>query len=234
MSLTCVSGFWLTKNKHNNNYLDWFKNTLSINCPYVFFGNKESLDIVKQFRKDLETFYIECEIHEFVTYKYKDKLKTDEIHCPSIELNLIWHEKVFLLKKATLINPFNSKWFQWIDAGIFIYRNVKPPERKFPNIDILNSLPENKFIFSSSIDTIDINLVSKFNYYHYIAATSFILHINFIPIFSKIYDSYLEKNLDKNLLLTEQVIYTLIFKDIPSLFFQISNGYGSVTIFLYG
>ena len=200
----------------------------------MFFGDKESLEIIKKYREGFQTFYYECDIKDFFTYKYKNKLTTDPIHCPSIELNLVWHEKIFLVKKAMLLNPFNSEWFQWIDAGIFNYRNVNPPKIQFPNIYILNSLPENKFIFSSSIDTININLVSKFNYYHYIAATSFILHINFIPIFSEIYDSYLEKNLDKNLLLTEQVIYTLIFKDIPSLFFQISNGYGSVTSFLYG
>jgi hypothetical protein len=38
--LTAVSGYWSVKNKHDSKYLEWFKNTLQIRCPYVFFGNK--------------------------------------------------------------------------------------------------------------------------------------------------------------------------------------------------
>jgi len=39
--LTCVSGYWKIKNKHENNYDNWFKNTLKINCPYVFLVIKK-------------------------------------------------------------------------------------------------------------------------------------------------------------------------------------------------
>jgi len=59
MSLTCVSCYWIVKNKHNNNYNKWFKNTLKINCPYVFFGDKNTIKLVKQFRQELPTYYIE-------------------------------------------------------------------------------------------------------------------------------------------------------------------------------
>ena len=31
-----------------------FKNTLKINCPYVFFGNKESIELVK----NIEVIYL--------------------------------------------------------------------------------------------------------------------------------------------------------------------------------
>ena len=37
--LTCVSSFYYVKNKHSNKYENWFKNTLNINCPYVFYKN---------------------------------------------------------------------------------------------------------------------------------------------------------------------------------------------------
>ena len=45
--LTCVSGYWKIKNKHGNKFDNWFKNTLKINCPYVFFGDKESIALIK-------------------------------------------------------------------------------------------------------------------------------------------------------------------------------------------
>ena len=149
--LTIVSGYWKIKNKHENNFEQWFNNTLSINCPYVFFSDKETIEIIKTYRKELPTYYIECNIEDFHTYKYKDKMITDKFHCPSVELNLIWNEKAFLVKKALKINPFNSEYFCWVDAGICTYRDNKPPNKLFPNIEELNKLPKDKLIYSSSI-----------------------------------------------------------------------------------
>ena len=154
--LTCVSAYFHVKNKHADKYLDWFENTLSINCPYVFFTNSKSIDIIKKYRKGLPTYYIECDIEDFFTYKYRNKMITHQTHCPSIELNLIWNEKIFMIQKAYEINPFNSEWFQWIDAGICNYRDKKPPNISFPNINKLNLLPKNKFIYSSSCGYIKI------------------------------------------------------------------------------
>jgi len=38
------------------------------------------------------------DIPEFMTYKYKDNMITDSVHCPSIELNLISNEKIFMIQ----------------------------------------------------------------------------------------------------------------------------------------
>jgi len=138
--LTCVSAFWKVKNKHGDSYIDWFHNTLKINCPYVFFGDKESITIVKKYRGVLPTYYIECNFEDFTTYKFKDKMMTHTVHCPSIELNLIWNEKVFFVKKALDINPFNSEYFCWIDAGICTYRQKSPPVESFHNENMLSSV----------------------------------------------------------------------------------------------
>ena len=56
--LTCVSGYWNTKNKHGDKFNSWFQNTLKINCPYVFFSDKETIEIIKKYRQNLPTFYI--------------------------------------------------------------------------------------------------------------------------------------------------------------------------------
>jgi hypothetical protein len=50
--LTLVSAYWNIKNKHDNKYNEWFKNTLSINCPYVFFTSKFTIDLIKSFRNN--------------------------------------------------------------------------------------------------------------------------------------------------------------------------------------
>jgi hypothetical protein len=226
--LTCVSGYWKIKNKHGNSFNDWFNNTLKINCPYVFFGDKESIALIKKYRKDFPTYYIELNIEDFKTYKYKDNMITNKTHCPSIELNLIWNEKIFLIQHALKINPFSSDFFMWIDAGICVYRNNIPPSIPFPNIDKLNKLPEDKFIYSSTHNTVYNSNFKKGQYhlYHHVSGT-YILHKNIINKFVDVYSEYL-KLIDKNDIWTDQVILTLIYKYNKDFFYKYCDGYGKL------
>jgi hypothetical protein len=222
MSLTCVSCYYTVKNKFNDSsYNEWFKNTLDINCPYVFFSTKSGIEYIKPFRKDHPTYYIECEIEDFNTFKYKDRMKPDDIHCPSVELNLIWNEKIFMIKKAYELNPFKTEWFKWIDAGLCIYRNIPPPQVPFPNSNILNDLPKDKFIYSSSDSNIpDMEKITSTNYYHHVSAT-YLINSYIINDFAELYDKYMDKLVDKNNIWTEQVILTHIFKDNGQLFYKL-------------
>jgi hypothetical protein len=232
MSTTCVSCYYEVKNKHGDKYNEWFNNTLAINCPYVFFTTQNNIDKIKSFRKELPTYFIECDIEDFYTYKYKDKIITHPTHCPSVELNLIWNEKIFMMQKAHEINPFNSEWFFWVDAGICVYRDVKPPSSIFPNIDIIKELPKDKFIYSSS-NSYEPNLVTKTNYYHHISGTSYAIHISFIPNFVQLYIQYLDDLMDTNNIFTDQVILTHIYKDNSDLFYKLCDGYGEIFKYLY-
>lgn len=229
-NLTCVSGYWKIKNKHGNKFDNWFKNTLKINCPYIFFGNKESIELVKNFRCNLPTYYIELNIEEFTTYKYKDNMIVDKSHCPSIELNLIWNEKIFMIQRALQINPFSSDFFMWIDSGIPIYRHKMPPTTSFPNINKLNKLPTDKFIYSSSITSNFNNnefKKGKYHLHHHIVGTSYVLHKSIVDRWVELYSEYL-KLIDKNDIFTDQVILTLIYKDHKDFFYKYSDGYGTI------
>jgi len=232
--LTCVSGYWQIKNKHGNKFDNWFKNTLKINCPYVFFGDKESIALIKKYRGELPTYYIEYNIEEFMTYKYKDNMITNSRHCPSIELNLIWNEKIFMIQQALKLNPFSSEFFMWIDAGICVYRNNPPPSISFPNINVLNKLPKDKFIYSSTDYTTYSDKFQKGEYhlYHHVSGTSYILHKNIIDNFVELYKEYLNL-IDKNDIWTDQVILTHLYRDNKSLFSKYSNGYGSLVSKLF-
>lgn len=232
INMTCVSGFWRVNNKHGNQYMDWFQNSLKVNCPYVFFSDKETIETIKKYRQDLPTFYVECNIQDFFTYKYKDKMITHPIHCPSIELNLIWNEKIFLIKKTLELNPFSTDFFCWVDAGICTYRNVSPPNTPFPNIGKLDKLPKDKFTYSSSNPYIEMKVTNS-NYYHHISGTSYILHKNIINDFAYIYEKYMDKLLNKNNIWTDQVILTYIYKDYKHIFFELCSGYGEIIPFLY-
>jgi hypothetical protein len=224
--LTCVSGFWNVTNKHGNNYTTWFQHSLKINCPYVFFGDKEAIEMIKPFRDGLPTFYVECTIQDFVSYKYKNRMITHPHHCPSVELNLIWNEKIFLIKKALEMNPFHSDFFCWVDAGICVYRDTPPPSVPFPTIPKLNTLPINKFIYTSSNPYIE-NLVTIRNYYHHISGT-YVLHKNIINDFAALYEKYLNTLVNTTNIWTDQVILTHIYKDYKDLFHKLGDGYGEI------
>ena len=235
--LTVVSGFWLVKNKYSNltghNYLTWFTTSLRINCPYVFYGSKETIEIVKKYRVGLPTQYVECDIAEFTTNKYKGLMKTHSQHCPSIELNMIWNEKIFLIHKTAQSNPYNSTYFAWIDAGVCPYRTAGPPASKFPDMAKLMALPKDKFIFTSSCEIFNRFMVDPRNYYHYIAGTAFLLHIDLVGQFTQLYKGYLDKLVSKNNIYTDQVILTYIYRDQPHLFHKLGHGYGQIVPLLF-
>jgi len=232
-----VSGFWQVTNKHGNKFLDWFKTSLQINSPYVFFSTKEGIELIKSFRNQLPTYYIECNIEDFYTYQYKDKMLTHPVHCPSVELNLIWNEKIILMDKARQINPFNSDFFCWVDAGICTYRSTIPPPQAFPNRNKLNKLPKDKFIYSASTP-FNPRAVTYNNYYHHIAGTAYILHKNIIHNFTEMYKLYMEKilnddKINKINIWTDQIILTHIFKTFPHKFYKLCEGYGTLVEELY-
>lgn len=52
-SVTAVSGYWDIKSKYkSSSYTDWMRNSLKINCPYVFFGNKKTIEFVKKYARN--------------------------------------------------------------------------------------------------------------------------------------------------------------------------------------
>lgn len=182
---------------------------------------------MKPYRNSYPTHYIEMEIEDFYTYKYKDKMVIDPRHCPSVELNLIWNEKLYMIQKACALNPFQSEWFVWIDAGVCTYRDSYPPQNVFPNVNKLHKLPVDKFIYSSSFPY-DKMKVTNTKYYHHISGTTYILHKNMIDKFVAMYSDYLERLVDKNNIWTDQVVLTHIYKDSPGIFYKLCKGYGAI------
>ena len=233
--LTCVSGYWSIKNKHGDKFLQWFKTSLRVNCPYVFFSDKKGIELIKQFRTDLPTHYIECNIEQFYTYQYKDKILPDPLHCPSVELNLIWHEKLCLLEKAHKLNLFNSEFFCWVDAGLCVYREKPPSTKPFPNLDKLNRLPTDKFIYSTSVAPYQSKLVASNSYYHYIAGSAYILPARIIYPFVQQYKAYLSRIFNDPIIRnmniwTDQVVLTHIFKKFSHKFYKVGDGYGQLML----
>lgn len=229
--MTCVSGYFNVKAKVVSNFRDWFHTTLAINCPYVFFGNNDTIEMIKGYRKELPTNYVEYDLDNFVTNKWKANMATHEFHCPSIELNMVWNEKLYMLKQAVERNPFDSEWFQWVDAGTSRYRAEKPPASEYPTREKLAALPKDKFIYSSSFTYSDETPIHTIP--HHIAGTAYILHKDFVPTFVDIFTKKMDELHAEPGIWTDQIVLTRIYRDTPELFFKIADGYGEVTAQLY-
>jgi len=225
MSITLVSGFLPVKNKYlTGEYDSWFKNTLSINASYVFFGTSEIIEFVKTIRPDF--YFIEISLEEMYCYKYMDSIQTHPVHCPSKELMIIWNEKMFMLQKASKINPFNSEYFMWVDAGISIFREKEPPQTPLKDLNF----PLNKIVVTKSKPFFK---KTETENYHYLTGGNLLLHHSFVDTFCEMYKRYLDKlvPLDNNCY-TDQVILTKIYSDHPELFEIVGYGYGKLLILL--
>ena len=216
--MTCVTGLWDLEDSYDK----CLENTLRINSPYVFFGDKKSIKYAKQLRGDYPTYYIEYNIEDFNSYKYIDKTIIDDDYCKSLEINLIWNEKINMINKAAKINVFSSEFFCWIDADIDTYKYTSPPSNIFPNNVKLKNLPKDKFIYSSDGEYDEDKVYYIWNY-HYISGVSYIMHKNIITDFTELYKLYMEKLIDKNNLWTDRVILTQMYKDNKELFYKLSE-----------
>jgi hypothetical protein len=106
----------------------------------------------------------------------------------------------------------------------------------------IETLPKDKFIFTSSVEenmenvenSIRTQLLDNNNYCHYISAGVFIMHKSFISTFKNIYKEYIDYLLpQKNNIYTEQVIYTHIYFRNSNLFYKLTDGWGNIIPYLY-
>lgn len=231
MWMTCVTGFWaLPQSKHKDRYENWFATSLRLNCPYVFFGTQETIELAKKFRRELPTTYVKLSLEEFESKSIVGpKFRTDPCHCPSFELGLVWLEKLFLIRRAARMNVFHSDFFCWVDAGICCYRYQAPPEKVFPHPSWTEVLPTDKFIFTSSDDPVFCaNNVTETNYYHYVSGT-YLLHTNMVHKIVDMFVQFLRHLSSKaNNTWTDQVVLTHMYKEYPDMFYKLGHGYGAL------
>uniref|UniRef100_A0A6C0HNE2 Uncharacterized protein n=1 Tax=viral metagenome TaxID=1070528 RepID=A0A6C0HNE2_9ZZZZ len=236
--ITFVSGYWNVNNKYNNKYDEWFKNTLVINAPYIFFCTNETKQWIEtqNFRQSYPTHFIEKNITDFKTSQLNMSNDIHAVHVPSKELGFVWLEKINLVLESSVLNPYKTEWFAWIDAGICVFRDKAPPTTECPNINKMDLLAKDKFNYCTSDGEKPDSSIKQWNNTHNISGGIFVLHISFIPIFHDLFYKYLNKCISETNTFTcysDQIILAHIFYDSPELFNKISNGYGTLIHELY-
>ena len=119
---TVVTGYWpVSTSKYSpHQYEGWFNTTLSVNMPYVIFYDSESLSMLKSYRADLPSRFIEKNFSSFSSHRTYSSSWYHEYHMPSYQLGIIWLEKLHLLYEVS--KTVSSEYLVWLDAGNAFYR----------------------------------------------------------------------------------------------------------------
>lgn len=164
------------------------------------------IELMRPFRKGLPTMFIERNIEDFVTNAFKEKILTHPVNCPSIDLGLLWNEKIFMVYDALKINPFKTQFFfAWIDAGVCVYRDVEPPSLPFQTTQFLDA---SRFNYTTSMP---LNQCAPNFENHHISGT-YVMPAKIAPLVASLYFNKL-KALDS--IETDQVILTHLYLSNP-------------------
>jgi hypothetical protein len=143
-------------NRSWEDYIKWFSKTLKIKCPFIIFTENELVETIENVRKDLPTkiivepfdqipyFHLKDSIQEVIDSEfYKENMSDiNRVECKNSMYPVIQYSKFKWLKKASEINPFESKFFFWLDAGASRFLYDCSIENNYPSEDALQSLEE--------------------------------------------------------------------------------------------
>ena len=227
-NITIVSGYWPVSNKYTpETYCKWFANTMQINQRMYFFCDPSTNEIILPHRKNLETIFVDYPMKSFHSNIYCNRSWCESSHIESLELSLIWHEKINLIKLAKDMDGENAtEYYIWYDAGAFIFRNQPPPSIRL-NLKNVNCLPRNKIYYSEPFPSND-----DYSY----ASTIHIIDKDLIDIIHSLYYKYIKicalKYPDWRSG-SDQVVFTELLKDYSFLFYKVTTGYGENIKLLY-
>lgn len=221
-------------------YLQWFEETLQLPLPMVLFIPKSLEEFVVSHRKSCYKTHIIIQELEEIPYAYLEpkmnSLLLDPIYqhkirdptrveCKLAYYNIIQYSKFKWLEIATNINPFQTNYFFWMDAGISRFIPKELYHRVTPRL----SIPEKKLLIQNN----DI-------YYHYpvderylwdsqclLCGTMFGGDAYVIKELASILDSELCRRLDQCWINNEQILLAYLQKNkCPSMFHLVHNRSG--------
>jgi hypothetical protein len=128
--LTLTTAWYIVKSKFDvTTYIEWIKNFIQMitNFNLVIYTDNASLKVLIPLIQNNKCIKVIIKpFSEFITYKYKSdwidnhKSSTIDLH-KKIEwkLNMLWNEKVFLVKETIDEKYFDTEYYGWCDIGYF-------------------------------------------------------------------------------------------------------------------
>ena len=135
-------------------YLKWFDKTLQLRVPMVLFITEDVQELIDkrrgvlgdknveflptqtyyQTKDDIPYYHLSDQMQSILdSDDYKNKISdSDRIECKQSMYSVIQYSKFPWLKQAAELNPHNSDFFFWLDAG---------GSRFFNNFDLTENYP---------------------------------------------------------------------------------------------
>lgn len=193
-SITIVTGYYLlNKSEHTHSeYTKWFQNFLGyVRTPMIIFTDSATYETLYNIRSSIldsprpkeitngfeNTIFYVNDLWNYTLAKiYRQSFEQREFlndplrKIPGIpyinypEHYAIWNLKPWMLNQACVCNPFNSKYFFWVDSGSFRNESETKKFREWPDVKIVDKLFSNSFenkMLTSLVTTPPENVIKK-------------------------------------------------------------------------
>jgi hypothetical protein len=231
---------WNTYNLANNTYLYWFENLLSLDINLYIETEEQFVDYVTKKRKIIDPTLQKTVIKVTSTEQLKsyelnnDRLNelmfaqdfTAKVHHNVPEMkqplyNILMFNKIYTLKNAIEQNPFNTKYFSWVDAGFIRDSSWVSNNTDWPDLTRLQLKPDTIRFFC-----IDDNILNNLNDHEFhcmsqirfLKGTIFFLDGNCIDELITLFSNALEECFNGRFIGSDEKIFDLCYKSKPDLF----------------
>ena len=232
--VTCL--YQIETNRHNfSDYLIWVDNLLQINKSIIFYVQPNLSNIIKSKRPQIfenKTILIEKNFSSLYSYlhylkQFKETYFIDKaVDKHTVDLYIIWSEKMNFLKESIEYNYFKTKYFFWVDAGLFRHKNMTKYINDWPSIQIIKKDPRVTLNGIREISQEELNNLMNFDPIAHanfmnspnVAAGFFGGSTNNILKFINYYYQILDLFYENNIFIgSEQNIYTFVCKLHPEI-----------------
>ena len=225
-------------------YLKWFEITLKLKCPMILFITEDIRKFVEERRLEIPTEIIIQTIEEIPYYYLKNKINqiieseffkktvkdVERIECKNSMYSIIQYSKFKWLQQAIEENPFNSKFFFWMDAGASRFFGNYDLTQNYPSLNGLEALEEmgDKFLIQMNTEYYpDLSNAETLSEDYLYDCRSFTLgsffggtEIAILQVVKEIENILLNKMIANDFINNEQIALGYLLKTKPDLFVQ--------------
>ncbi len=233
-----------------NEYLKWFDITLKLKVPMVLFVQEDLYDYIEERRNNLPTKIVVQTVDDIPYYNLKDQIQNildsdsykkkmsdiNRIECKQSMYSIIQYSKFPWLSSAVEMNPHQSDFFFWLDAGGSRFFDDYDLNKEYPSQEAVKSLEEmgesfllqmNTEYYKDLANAQDLDVSYLYDNRSYVLGSMFGGHKESIPKVENMIDNIFRSEMISNgSVNNEQIALGYLIKKYPDEFalYERTNG----------